>query len=62
MSESLEFVEAEHWPICPHCDETIKTIEYTREKLSFGFLAGFTWVIVLACPECHKVLGTQASG
>ncbi len=62
MSDSLEFVESETWPICPHGEKPLKTIEYTKEKLTFGFMQGASWVILLACPRCHKVLGTQSWG
>jgi hypothetical protein len=59
MSDEVEFVEAETAPVCPHCEATLSRIEYRRQKLSFGVMSGFTWVILLSCPRCHKVLGTQ---
>jgi glutaredoxin len=62
MSESLQFVEAETPPVCPHCEAELTTIEYRRQKLSFGFMSGFAWVIVLTCPHCRKVLSTQGWG
>ena len=60
MSDRLEFLEAKTWPVCPHCEATLERIEYVREKLQFGFMRGATWVILLSCPRCHMVLGTQA--
>jgi hypothetical protein len=60
MSNVLEFIEADATPICPHCEATLMRIEYRRQKLSFGFMRGFSWVILLTCPHCHKTLGTQA--
>jgi hypothetical protein len=62
MSQDLEFVEAQKSPICPHCNATIAKLEYRRQRLSFGFMSGATWVIVLTCPICQKVLGTQTWG
>jgi hypothetical protein len=60
VSDRFQFVEAKTWPVCPHCDEQLDRIEYTRDRLGFGFMRGATWVIVLTCPRCHKVLGTQS--
>ena len=60
MGEHLEFVEARDSPVCPHCEATLTKIEYRCEKLSFGIM--FAWVIILSCPHCHKVLGTQGWG
>jgi hypothetical protein len=59
MSDEVEFVESRDTPICPHCEAKLTQIEYRRQKLSFGFMC-FSWVILLICPHCHKVLGTQA--
>jgi hypothetical protein len=59
MSDEVEFVESQAPPVCPHCGAALQQIEYRRQKLSFGFMSGFTWVILLTCPHCHKVLGTQ---
>lgn len=59
MSDMLEFVEATSLPICPHCDKAIQLLEYCVQKLSFGFAGGWTWVIVLSCPHCHRIIGTQ---
>ena len=59
MSEDLEFVEATTSPICPHCEASLTRLEYRCQKLSFGFMSGFSWVILLSCPHCHKVLSTQ---
>jgi hypothetical protein len=59
MSSDVEFIEARDRPICPHCETPLTQIEYRRQKLSFGFMSGFSWVILLTCPHCHKVLGTQ---
>ena len=59
MSDEIEFVEAPAPPVCPFCETPLARIEYTRQKLAFGFMSGFTWVILLTCPHCHKVLGTQ---
>ena len=60
MSDEVEFVESQTPPVCPHCEARLERIEYRRQKLSFGFMSGFSWVILLTCPRCHKVLGTQA--
>ena len=60
MSAELRFVEADTAPVCPHCEAILGEIEYRRQKLSFGLMSGFSWVILLSCPHCHKVLGTQA--
>ena len=60
MNDELEFVESQETPICPHCGSKLTQIEYRRQKLSFGFMSGFVWVILLTCPHCHKVLGTQS--
>lgn len=59
MSDMLEFAEATSLPICPHCGEAIQLLEYCVQKLSFGFAGGWTWVIVLSCPHCHRIIGTQ---
>jgi hypothetical protein len=59
MSDMLEFVEATSLPICPHCGEAVQSLEYCVQKLSFGFAGGWTWVIVLSCPHCHRIIGTQ---
>ena len=59
MSDEVKFVESQTPPKCPHCEALLEQIEYRRQKLSFGFTSGFTWVILLTCPHCHKVLGTQ---
>lgn len=55
----IEFREARQQPRCPFCDKTLHEIEYTRQKLKFGFMSGFSWVVLLQCPDCGKVLGTQ---
>jgi glutaredoxin len=59
MSEDVDYVESQTKPVCPHCEKDLRRIEYRRQKLSFGFMSGATWVIILTCPHCHKVLGTQ---
>lgn len=59
MSNEFGFVEATSPPICPHCDMALGYFEYQVEKLSFGTWGGFTWVIILTCPSCHRILGTQ---
>ena len=59
MGNDIEFVEAVEKPRCPSCDNVLERIEFTRQTLSFGFLSGSTWVVLLQCPYCHKVLGTQ---
>lgn len=59
MPPELEFREAECPPLCPHCEAPLTTIEYTRVKLPFGFMKGFAWVILMQCPSCAKMLGTQ---
>lgn len=59
MSNEVEFVESQAPAVCPFCEAPLKRIEYTRQKLSFGFMSGFTWVVLLTCPGCHKILGTQ---
>ena len=56
----IEFREVDGDPICPFCEEELKIIDYKRQKLSLGFMSGYTWVILLMCPYCHKVLGTQS--
>jgi len=58
VSQDVEFVEAQKPPICPHCNATLARIEYRRQKISFGFMSGWTSVIILTCPHCQKVLGT----
>jgi hypothetical protein len=59
MPQKIEFTEAKQQPKCPFCEEPLITIEFTRQKLSFGFMNGFTWVVLLQCGKCAKVLGTQ---
>jgi hypothetical protein len=59
MSDEVEFVEARALPVCPHCEARLERIEYRKQKLSFGLMSGFSWVILLTCPHCHKVLSTQ---
>jgi hypothetical protein len=59
MNDEVEFVESRSLPICPHCEKTLAQVEYRRQKLSFGFMRGASWVILLTCPHCRKVLGTQ---
>lgn len=59
MADEIEFREAKKQPVCPHCEKPLTTIDYTRQKLSFGFMSGFTWVVLLQCSGCAKVLGTQ---
>jgi hypothetical protein len=60
MADEVEFVESQTTPVCPHCEAALTQIEYRQQKLSLGFMSGFTWVILLTCPRCHKVLGTQS--
>jgi hypothetical protein len=62
MPEEIEFRESAKQPICPNCNQPLTHIDYTKHKLSFGFLEGFTWVVLLQCPSCAKVLGTQSRG
>jgi hypothetical protein len=57
--DEIQFVEATTPPVCPHCNVQIAHLEYCKQRLSFGTMKGSTWVIVLACPNCHRVLGTQ---
>lgn len=57
--EEIEFHEARQQPVCPHCEHPLTAIDYTRQKLKFGFMSGFTWVVLLQCGNCAKVLGTQ---
>jgi hypothetical protein len=60
VSDQTELVEARTRPICPHCEATIDRIEYVQEKLGIEFtlMMGATWLIILMCPRCHKVLGS----
>jgi hypothetical protein len=62
MTNEIEFREATKQPICPHCSQPLVHIDYTKQKMSFGFMGGFTWVVLLQCPSCAKVLGTQSRG
>lgn len=62
MTREVEYIETEEYACCPFCDETLNRIAYRKEKLSFGFMSGFAWVIMLLCPACKKVLGTQNWG
>ncbi len=59
MTTEIEFISATTPPRCPFCDEPLTRVEFTRQKLSFGFMKGFTWVVLLQCGKCAKVLGTQ---
>jgi hypothetical protein len=59
MTEELDYREARQQPICPHCEEPLTRIDYTRQKLKFGFMKGFSWIILLQCSKCAKVLGAQ---
>ncbi len=59
MADELIFVEAETAPVCPFCEAVLQQIEYRRQKLTFGTLRGFSWIILLTCPHCRKILGTQ---
>lgn len=59
MADEITFSEARQTPRCPHCEASLTQIEYTRQKLRFGFMSGFTWVVLLQCSQCAKVLGTQ---
>ena len=61
MSDEIEFVESRNPAVCPHCGATLSKIEYRRQKLSFGIMR-FAWVILLTCPQCHKLLATQSWG
>ena len=33
---------------------------FRKEKVSFGFMQGFAWAIILICPKCRKVVGTHS--
>lgn len=59
MADEIEYREARQQPICPHCEQPLTTIDFTRQKLKFGFMSGFSWVILLQCGRCAKVLGAQ---
>ena len=59
MPPEPQFTEAKKQPRSPFCEEPLAEIEFTRQKLSFGFMKGFTWVVLLQCGSCAKVLGTQ---
>ena len=59
MTQDIEFVEAAEYPHCPHCDRPLARIEYIKQKLSFGLMGGFEWIILLSCPDCRKVIGTS---
>jgi hypothetical protein len=59
MPQEIDFTEAKKQPCCPFCESPLTHIEFTRQKLSFGFMRGFTWVVLLQCGNCAKVLGTQ---
>ena len=63
MTANFEFVEAQTKPICPYCDAALQKIEYEWDLVpSMGLLgAPATWVVILTCPECHKILGTRSS-
>ncbi len=60
MSEFIKFVEAQTLPICPHCEKPLAEIEFRRDVVRFGFFKGETFVVLLSCPHCHKVLSTQS--
>jgi hypothetical protein len=62
MADDIKFVEATALPICPYCNAELAHMEYRRQKLALGMMSGFVWVIVLSCPSCHRVLGTQSDG
>ena len=59
MTDEIEVHEARKQPVCPHCEQPLTNIEFTRQKLKFGFMRGFSWVVLLQCSRCAKVLGTQ---
>jgi hypothetical protein len=60
MGDKVEYVEARTRPMCPHCDATLDRIEYVQEPLDLEYTLMFkaTYVIILSCPQCHKVLGS----
>jgi hypothetical protein len=59
MAQEIEFVEAGEPPRCPHCEQTLERIEvHRRQVLGFTFFEGKSWVTILSCPHCRKVIGT----
>ena len=62
MDHPLEFTATREKPVCPHCQAELDRIDFRREKLRLEVSAVFTYVVVLMCPMCRKVLGTQSWG
>jgi hypothetical protein len=60
MTAEIEFVEFPNAPLCPHCEAALEQIAFRKEKVTFAFMKGFAWAIILICPHCQKVVGTQS--
>ena len=62
MAKQIEFFETSDAPTCPHCEQEMEQVAFRKEKVSFGFMQGFAWAIILICPRCRKVVGTHSWG
>lgn len=62
MNKLLTFTPTEQNPVCPHCQAELERLDYRREKLHLETPAVYTYVVILMCPKCRKVLGTQSWG
>jgi hypothetical protein len=63
VPEEIQVVESDTAPICPHCEAALTTIEYRQEWVKktegFLFLKAKAWIILFACPQCHKLLNAH---
>ena len=57
--EKIKVVPAERHPLCPHCGQTLNTVEYHKVKVEGLSMMGYT--VFHSCPHCRKVLAATAS-
>lgn len=46
------------WPLCPHCEEEIKTVKFYGQTGSVRMKV----VRIFVCPHCNKVIGNGMIG
>ncbi len=58
MVEKIALEQTEMPPVCPHCNATLTEMSWHKIKGGPGLVS---YIAIMSCPHCRKVLGTIGS-
>jgi uncharacterized protein with PIN domain len=58
MAEKIALETTELPPVCPHCKTSLTEMSWHKVKGGPGMMS---YIAIMSCPHCRKVLGTIGS-